>query len=139
MGSEIGRAKLWLIAGVLFCTAGYASCTEFKYALRGEQAEATVVKVRKTREIRRHGQGREVLDVTFTFAEADGAERRETLHRPLDWTPPPDNLVAVQYLPGKKWQVRFASDRHYWPIVLFCACLAYFVALFIWLSRQAYR
>lgn len=126
---DIKKFRFILVVGVLFLLSAVFSWGELKYALSGKSADAVVLQVKQTREGGRRSSPK--LSVEYQFAEEGGASRREYDTMPLDWKPPQDRTVKVQYLAGSPDSSRLAGNGNMvWVYIFFGCLLALAVLLF---------
>ncbi|WP_020472813.1 hypothetical protein [Zavarzinella formosa] len=136
--NETARAKWLLGAAVVFLASGCVSWNELIYLLGGRNTQANVEKVF---EINRRGRfglgGGRQLTVEYAFTEPDGTKRTGTDTVPMDWPPPVNGKIPVQYTAGEKGSSRLAGHVGWIGVTLF-ALSAGSVAIFGYrLMREA--
>ena len=123
MRSDYIYGQLGLIVLVFFVVNSYLSCQEVKYTFWGKTTEATIVSVTKGTEQRGYGRyDREsvpIKGVRFAFNETDGSEREGVVNMPIDWEPPENQKLQIDYMPGDHWKTRIHGDTHYVRMTLF--------------------
>lgn len=126
-----------LFSGILFLMSAYASCIELKYLIWGEHTEATIVRAQKltTSSGRRSVK---VMGVTYEFAEKDGTSRKDKMNMSLDWTPPADERLQIEYLPKTPGESRIPGERKYIFVIIFFGSLCVMGFFLVRVLRQAY-
>ena len=134
------RLKLRLImsCGLTFLLSAYISCEEFKYAISGRDAVATIERTVKANTTRGRATVK-VIGVRYSFVEEDGTAREDKMNMPVDWTPPADMQLQVQYVPGKPGMSRLAGEHQYVAVTICLGTLAAVIGGFVYLFRKAYE
>ena len=116
--SESWKFVAGLVAVVAFIASTFFAWRELKYTLAGKTATATVEEVtditvgrRRTVGLRHHDR-----NVHYHFRDAAGNDRRDVDWVPLNWLPPPNGTVTVQYLDDSS---RLAGNRNIVGLILF--------------------
>ncbi len=135
--AEQRKAGLLMAAIAAFLASGWYSYNELKYALHGESAEATVLRMYEYTEPTRRGRTGPRLAVLYAFTDHDGRSREDR-----DWVALPSDVqgkptVRVQYFPGKNGASRLAVNRSLLGPVVFAMCLAVVVLSLFRLIREA--
>lgn len=114
-----------LVAVVFFIVSIFMCFGELRYAVFGAQIDARVVqKVELKQKNSRRRAARDMLEVTYSFADGSGPERKEKDLVGADWTFKDEGSVAVQYIPGSPGSSRLAGhDGKFW-IVIMLVCMA---------------
>jgi hypothetical protein len=112
-------------AAVIFLISCFLSWQELGYLTRARKAEATILRVSKTS---RHLWwlpvwepilNRPVQVADYEFADREGFHRKREAIFPLDWTPPANGKLMIEYLPGRFAGARPLGEHDYIaPVVL---------------------
>lgn len=132
MDDEVARFK-WLLIGVFaFLISGYYSYSEWKFAIWGRTAEATVTRTYETTESGRRFRKRHYTVVEYQFPEADGTTRSERDKVSAGVVVPGSGRIFVQYLPGVADSSRLAGQTSWISVCVFVGSL-------IWLGVAGYK
>jgi hypothetical protein len=126
--SETHRLKIWLFVGAVVLISAVMSCTEIRYAIWGQTAEATIQRTHEVQIYRRHGMSETKLAVEYEFSEQDGTERKEVMNQEMNWPVPADHKIKVQYLPGVWRASRLVGEWNYIAVSVFV--VSFGVAMF---------
>jgi hypothetical protein len=130
--------KILLFFGLMFLVSTFFAYKELKYWLRGRTIKADLIEVRETTSSGRRRQPMLVVEYGFTEPGAT-TRRRETDRVSVDWEPPTDKTVMVQYFPGTD-DSRLAGHANVVAVVIFFASFAvtaFFVGRLWMEARQA--
>jgi hypothetical protein len=134
MEDETRRFKIMVFVGLLFVLSAYSSCQEIKYSIWGKTAEATISSTQRMR-MRRT---RTVLVVRYEFTEESGAQRTDSMAQPLDWQPPADGKLSIDYLAGAKGESRLHGEWNFIAVSFFLVMLGTMVFFVVKTFRSAY-
>ncbi len=137
MEDDTRRFKIMLFVGMLFLVSAYCSCQEMKYAIWGKTAEATITSTRPM-VVSEGRRTRRVLMVQYQFTEANGTERRDSTTRALDWQPPADGKLIIDYLAGVEGRSRPHGKWNYIAVAFFLIMLSAMVFFVVKTFRSAY-
>jgi hypothetical protein len=129
---ELANAKWLLGCIVVFLVSCFFVYDEFCYLIWSREAPGTITKVYTS--TTRRGT---VLNVDYTFTEADKTARRGTVVLSDSWSPPPGNTVTVQYTPGELGRSRLAGTIYRLPIIIFGVSLLAVLVVIVRLVREA--
>ena len=132
MGHIDWRFRVLLFGIGLFAISGYYCFVETEYLVQGQSARAMVTSTKPTSD--RRGRHARINRVEYRFAEPNGTQRSGSDHRPLDWTPPPNGRIVVEYTPGQDGRSRMAGSVNSRAILLFGGCLVVLAVfgIFLW-------
>lgn len=134
MEDDTRRFKIMLFVGMLFLVSTYCSCQEMKYAIWGKTAEATISRTQRM-QMRRTGT---VLVVYYEFTEQGGAQRTDSMTRSLDWQPPADGKLVIDYLAGAEGKSRPHGEWNYIAVAFFLVMLGALTIFVVKTFRSAY-
>ena len=77
----------------------FKGCSEIKYAIGGEEAEATFNRISKG--YARRGEANHKFAL-YTFTDVDGKRCTGACAVSLDWDSPSDGKLDIEYMPGKR-------------------------------------
>lgn len=130
------KFKLFCAAFGAFVISFWLSFQEFQYPLWGRTTEAAVNRVYDRERAGRRSGGPERV-ASYSFQEAGAGNRDESTTVPLDWEPPSNGRVTVQYVPGAKNRSRIEGQRNTGALVVFFGSLAAVALLILKLAREA--
>lgn len=123
---EIKRLKWVLVGLVVFVVSAVFTYGEARYLLFGKSAPADVLSIKEVQERGRRGRQKTLLEVRYEFDDVKGTVRQEQQRVSTTWTPPHDNVIDVQYIPGSPADSRIKGVGEHWVFpALFFASLAF--------------
>ncbi len=136
--AELARFKGLLVAGIVFLVSGCYAYSELKYAIWGQMADAKVIRAEQKSTPGRRGRTHHVMRVEYEFAEANGTRRSEKDDVSVDWSPPGDGKISVQYIPGAEHSSRLEGQSHMFAVYLFLGCIVWLGYSLYQIGRQAH-
>jgi hypothetical protein len=129
---ELDKAK-WLLGCIaVFLISCFFVYDEFCYLIWGRTAQGTVAKVYESNT--RRGT---VINVDYTFTEADKSTRRGTVVVGQSTSLRPGYTVAIEYTSGELGRSRIAGSIYWLPIIIFGVSLLAIVVVVVLLVREA--
>ena len=134
---ESHRLIQWLVVGLLFLCSCYFSCQEVKYTLWGTTTDADITDIRQAFEYAKHGRY-EVREVYYQFRDEQGTSRKGTFRKPLDWQPPTDRRLSIEFQPGSWWNTRVAGEHNYPALIALVVMIIAAIVITVRTVRDAY-
>ena len=134
---ETRKLKLVLVVAVIFCLAGYKSCTEIRYTLSGVKTEARVTEVFDAAEARFSAPDR--WAVVYMFKDQKGKRQTGRFDVPAaEASDYEGSTIPVVYLPGSPETSTPVERRSMaWPIIF--VCMSGFFAWSLWSMTRTKR
>jgi hypothetical protein len=136
MRRQIALARLAGAGMVLFVISGVITIGEIGYFLWGQTTTAEFKKVQPVYDNR--GPAR-MQSVKYAFIDDDGHRRVERNRVPLDWKPPANGRLRIEYVPGTEGKSRLAGSRNDAMVYVFFGTLAFSLITFCAAWHQAYK
>ena len=133
---ELKRFKWLLCAGLLFLITGYFSLKEAKYAIWGHSVDAQVTEFKKWIRTGRRSDS-PMIDVTYTYKEADGTIRSGTDSVNQSWVQGDLQTVKIQYIAGGEGSSRIKASERLMPVYFFAAAVLWLAYAIFKLVREA--
>ncbi|MEL6795531.1 MAG: hypothetical protein AAFO89_01785 [Planctomycetota bacterium] len=145
--SDEYKLRLILVLGVLLIGSVIGSCTELKYMMSGDQAEARVTKMYEesgTSTRRSRGGPRLVVEYRFTDQGGevvDGYDRVSTSFQPeLVMHESGQQGVLVQYRPGSSASRLAGTEQLFWIWILGAAvAITVGAVVYVWIDYKKYE
>lgn len=126
MSEETQLKALMVTIVTLLISLGF-SCSELKYVLRGEVAQAQLMSMKEVQSTGRRGRSRPKLEVKYSFEDTkDGSNRTEIARVPLSFEPAVGETeggrpyIEVEYRPGEPAKSRLAGNNNMvWVYIFF--------------------
>jgi len=134
---EAKKFKTLLWAVCFFLVSVCFSWVELRYAIWGEQGEATVTQVREVTSLAEKGVSRRALQVETTLTDSRGETRQDKLHYPLEAGIQPGQQVTLDYIPGLAKYSRPDGQKYYGALLMFGISVTVLLGAIIWLARVA--
>lgn len=141
------KLRLILVIGVLFIGSIIGSCTELKYALNSEQADAKITKMYESRASASSRRGSSPhLVVHYRFTDRDGEIFEGYDRVSVTFTPEISidehghEFVAVQYRPGSSASRLVGTEQMFWIYILVTAGLVTIGGVvYVWIDYRKYE
>ncbi len=137
------KLRLAILAVVVFVISGWFTYQEFRYALWGRTAEATVTHVEHRQERvyrrRRTPSTRNVTLIALQFPGPDNASHQAELTQSGTLSVQPQQKLSVQYLPGDADMVRLSGQQNWFAVVFFIGGLFAVIGTLTWVGMEANR
>ncbi|MFN7021852.1 MAG: hypothetical protein ACK4WH_11065 [Phycisphaerales bacterium] len=124
--AELKRLKWVVIAFLVFVLSAVFSWREARYLVFGKTAKADVLSIEQVRVTSRRLRERYALNVKYEFDDPASGVRRETQRVSINWRPPADKVINVQYIPASADSSRIVGIGSNWVYpAIFAASLGF--------------
>jgi hypothetical protein len=114
-------ARLFVYGAGLFFASAFVTIGELRYAVWGK---TTTAEFRGTYpHTDKHGETYQ-LSVRYRFKDDDGQKQKGHDFVALDWKPPTDGKLRIEYVPGQFGKSRLAGNRNVAMLWIFAGSLA---------------
>ncbi|GAB5497139.1 MAG: hypothetical protein Phyf2KO_22190 [Phycisphaerales bacterium] len=145
MSEEAQLKSLMVTVVVLLVSFGF-SCSELKYVMRGEVAQAQMMSMKEVQSSGRRGRKRPMLEVQYSFKDSkDGSNRTEVDRVPVDFEPRVGETeggrpyIEVENRPGELARSRLAGHDNMTMVYVFFGTLILSVGGTCWACYQYFK
>lgn len=138
---ELWRVKVLIGSVIAFIACTIYSWQEVRYLFLGHTVQGSIARTMvETYRSGRFSTEKQRVRVHYAFVEKAGAPRTAESIESVDWTPPANNLIDVQYIPGTG-QSRLPGHEAYIALVGFFGTLAFlgWRAVAFWIDFKKYE
>ena len=145
--SDEAKLRLILVIGVTLVVSVIGSCTELKYMMNSDRAEARITRMYEesgTSTRRSRGSPRLVVEYRFTDRDGEvieGYDRVATSFQPeIVMSEGGQEGVLVQYRPGSSASRLAGTEQIFWMWILGAAVvIAVGAVIYVWISYKKYE